>query len=153
MNIYCSLKYCPSADKMFIAMIIKPHVISFVCILFELWEHTAERLSCVSWNDKPTRAERCHTIGVWKSGNLPDPAGSTHANGVGWRCECSCWSPCAGNVLHMNSCPPGSAAQPACWESCHRKLGEKRAHKRYFSWKRQEDVLPVVTIKSIWIFM
>lgn len=134
-------------------MIIKPHVISFVYILFELWEDTPEVLNCVSWNDKPTQFKCWHTIGVWKSGNLADPAGSIDANRVGWRCESSCRSRCAGNVHQMNSCPPGSAAHSACWNSCHIKHPEKRAHKHYFSWKEQEDVFPIVTIKSVWIFM
>lgn len=71
------------------------------------------------------------------------------ANRVGWRCECSCWSRCAGNVHQMNSCPSW-----LCWNSCHIKHGEKRAHKHYFSWKEEEDVFPIVAIKkSIWIFM
>lgn len=150
MNIYCRLKHRPSADKMFYS---NDHKTTCHVLCLYSWEHTPEMLNCVSWNGKPTRFGHCHTIGARKSGNLPDPAGSIDANGVGWRCECSCWSRCAGNVHQMNSCPPGSAALSACWKSCHRKLREKRVHKHYFSWKQQEDVFPIVTIKGVSIFM
>lgn len=118
-------------------MIIKPHVISSVYILFELWEHPPEMLNrASSCNDKPTQSKCCHTIGARRSGNLWDPAGGIDANGVGWRCECSCWSCCAGNVHQMNSCPPGSAAHSACSKNCHTKHSEKGAHKALFQLER-----------------
>lgn len=147
MKIYCSLKYCPSADKMFY---INDHKTTchFLCLcsFWALRIHSRDLELCLlKWQSYTIQVsyDRC-----MKERKSPRSCWQHWCQSRWLRCECSYWSRGAGNVHQMNSCPPGSAAHSACWNSCHIKHWEKRAHKHNFSWKEQEDMFPIVTIKK-----
>lgn len=138
MKIYCSLKCCPSADKMFY---INDHKTTchFLC-LYSFWAlriHSRDLELCLlKWQSYTIQvsSDRC-----MKERKSPGSCWQHRCQSRWLRCECSYWSRGAGNVHQMNSCPPGSAAHSACWNSSHIKLWEKRAQfqlektGRYFS--------------------